>query len=135
MAFKDWLSILSIPAYRVVPVTYISCMKALSKGKGGCAGPMKIAQIFNTCGFRLEEIKQPAGTSEPLIPEAGGDSSAQIQTHNTVMGTEVGMAALSAGNDQVSTAAEGLVQSENVGTDGVSSYAQMGGGSLREETG
>ena len=126
---------LIIPAYRAFPVTYISCMNAFLKEKGGFAGPMKIAQIFETCGFRLEEIKQPTGTSEPLIPEASGDSSAQIQTHNTLMGTEVGMAALSAGNDQVSTAAEGLVQSENVETDGVSSFAQMGGGSLREETG
>ena len=126
---------LTIPAYRVVPIASISCMKALSKEKGGFAGPMRIAKIFETCGFRLEAIKQPTGTSEPLIPEAGGDSSAQIQTHNTLMGSEVGMAALSAGNDQVSTAAEGLVQSGNGGTDGVSSFAQIGGGSLHNETG
>ncbi len=60
---------------------------------------------------------------------------AQPQTHNTVMGAEVSMAALSAGNDFVGAATEGLALAANVGADGVSSYANMGGGSLRQETG
>ncbi len=59
----------------------------------------------------------------------------QEQTHNTVMSAEVGMAALSAGNDFVGTATEGLAATANVGADGVSSYANMGGGSMRQETG
>ncbi|MBP5199024.1 MAG: autotransporter outer membrane beta-barrel domain-containing protein [Schwartzia sp.] len=62
-------------------------------------------------------------------------SASQEQTHNTVMGAEVGMAALSAGNDFVGAATEGLSLASNVGADGVSSYAQMGGGSMRQETG
>ena len=63
------------------------------------------------------------------------DVTPQEQTHNTVMGAEVGMAALSAGNDFVGSATEGLSLASNVGADGVSSFAQMGGGSMRQETG
>ena len=60
---------------------------------------------------------------------------AQEQTHNTVMGAEVAMAALSVGNDFVGAATEGLALASNIGADGVSSFAQMGGGSMRQETG
>ena len=67
-------------------------------------------------------------TTEPI-------SKAQEQTHNPVMGATVSMAALSAGNDFVGAATEGLSLASNVGADGVSSFAQMGGGSMRQETG
>ncbi|MBP5199922.1 MAG: autotransporter outer membrane beta-barrel domain-containing protein [Schwartzia sp.] len=59
----------------------------------------------------------------------------QEQTHNTVMDAEVGMAALSSGNDFISAATEGLSLAANTGADGVASFAQMGGGSMRQETG
>ena len=59
----------------------------------------------------------------------------QEQTHNTVMGAEVGMAALSAGNDFVGAATEGLSMAGNTGTDGMATYANMGGGSMNVETG
>ena len=59
----------------------------------------------------------------------------QEQTHNTVMGAEVGMAALSAGNDFVGTATEGLAMAGNAGADGMATYANMGGGSMNVETG
>jgi hypothetical protein len=59
----------------------------------------------------------------------------QDQTHNVLMGAGAGMATLSAGNDFIGAATEGLGQAANVGSDGVSSYAQMGGGSIRQETG
>ena len=59
----------------------------------------------------------------------------QEQTHNTVMGAEVGMATLSAGNDFIASASEGLGLAANVGADGISSFATMGGGSMRQETG
>ena len=59
----------------------------------------------------------------------------QEQTHNVLMGAGAGMATLSAGNDFIGAATEGLSQAANVGSDGVSSYAQMGGGSIRQETG
>lgn len=57
------------------------------------------------------------------------------QTHHTVMGAEAGMAALSAGNDFIGAATEGLGLATNTGADGVSSFAQMGGGRTRQETG
>ncbi|MBP5199889.1 MAG: hypothetical protein J6Z82_04510 [Schwartzia sp.] len=60
---------------------------------------------------------------------------AQEQTHNTVMGAEAAMAALSAGNDFIGNATEGLSLASNIGADGVSSFAQMGGGAMRQETG
>ena len=59
----------------------------------------------------------------------------QEQTHNTVMGAEAGMAALSAGNDFVGAATEGLSMAGNTGTDGMATYANMGGGSMNVETG
>ena len=43
----------------------------------------------------------------------------QSQTHRTVMGSLVGMAALSAGNDFISGATEGLAVPANIGADGV----------------
>ena len=61
--------------------------------------------------------------------------TAQEQTHNTVMGAEVGMAALSVGNDFIGAATEGLSLASNIGADGVSSFAKMGGGAMRQETG
>ncbi len=60
---------------------------------------------------------------------------ASKQTHNAVMSAEVGMAALSAGNDFIGNATEGLALASNIGADGVSTYAQMGGGTMRQETG
>ncbi len=57
------------------------------------------------------------------------------RTHNAVMGAEVGMAALAAGNDFVGEAMGGLAAASNVGTDGVSAFANMGGGAVRQETG
>ena len=69
----------------------------------------------------------------------GGDNNsgpkAREQTHNTVMGAEVGMAALSVGNDFIGAATEGLSLAANTGADGIASFAQMGGASMRQETG
>ena len=61
--------------------------------------------------------------------------TAREQTHNTVMGASVSMTALSMGNEFVGAATEGLAAPANVGADGVSSFAQMGGGSMWQETG
>ena len=76
-----------------------------------------------------DEKDDNGGGSGELILEV------QEQTHNTVMGATVGMAALSAGNDFIGAATEGLSLASNIGADGVSSFAQMGGGSMRQETG
>ncbi|SHK40212.1 hypothetical protein SAMN05216582_103136 [Selenomonas ruminantium] len=55
--------------------------------------------------------------------------------HNTVMGAAAALAALSAGNDFVGAATDGLGLAANTGSDGVAVYAKMGGGTSRQETG
>ncbi len=60
---------------------------------------------------------------------------ASEETHSTLMGAGAGMATLSVGNEFIGAAAEGLADAANIGADGVSTYAQMGGGSIRQETG
>lgn len=59
----------------------------------------------------------------------------QEQTHNTVMSEEVALEALGAGEDFIAAAEDGLGHAGNVGADGVASFATMGGGSIRQETG
>ena len=57
------------------------------------------------------------------------------ETHTTVMAMEGGVAMLAAGNEHVGNAIEGLSLAANAGSDGVSTYASMGGSSSRYETG
>jgi len=63
------------------------------------------------------------------------DKDSSDQSHNTVMGATASMAALSAGNDFVGSAVEGLGNSNNAGSDGLATYANLGGGSMNVETG
>ena len=65
----------------------------------------------------------------------GGGTSLDEMTHNTVMGMEAGMATLSVGNDFIDSATEGLGNGENAGLDGLATYAKLGGGTMRQETG
>ena len=60
---------------------------------------------------------------------------AQEQTHNTVMGAAASVAALSAGSDFIGGAADGLALVSNTGADGMATYANVGGGTMRQETG
>ncbi|MBE6106637.1 autotransporter outer membrane beta-barrel domain-containing protein [Anaerovibrio lipolyticus] len=88
-------------------------------------------------GTTLEGLGTASISDDDLIYtiDKGTKMEAQEQTHNTVMGAEVGMAALSAGNDFVGAATEGLSMAGNTGTDGMATYANMGGGSMNVETG
>ena len=87
-------------------------------------------------GTTLEGEGTASVSGDDLIYTVDTDSTAaRDQTHNTVMGAAVGMAALSVGNDFIGSAMDGLSLASNVGADGVSSFAQMGGGSMRQETG
>ena len=79
------------------------------------------------CGGKIIHLKPETAKR---IPGNTAD-----QTHNTVMGAEVGMAALAAGNDFVGAATEGLAMNANEAPDGVTAFAQMGGGHTRQETG
>ena len=72
---------------------------------------------------------------DDLIFTVESAPGAAEQTHNALMGAGAGMVALSSGNDFITDAAGGLGQASNTGSDGVAAYAQMGGGSTRQETG
>jgi len=56
-------------------------------------------------------------------------------SHHTLMAMTAATAALAAGTAFIDDAARGLSLASNVGADGVSSFAKMGGGSVRQETG
>ena len=57
------------------------------------------------------------------------------ETHTTVMAMEAGVAMLAAGSEHVGNAIEGLGLAANRGSDGVSTFASVGGASSRYETG
>lgn len=59
----------------------------------------------------------------------------QEQTHNTLMGASSSMASLSQGNEFIGTTFDEMFLGANVGRDGIASYAHIGGGSMRQETG
>ena len=88
-------------------------------------------------GSTLEGLGTASLSGDDLIYtiDTGVSMTAQEQTHNTVMGATASMAALSAGNDFVGAATEGLSMAGNTGTDGMATYANMGGGSMNVETG
>ncbi len=65
----------------------------------------------------------------------GVSKSAGKGSHSTVMGMTAGMAALAAGTAFISDATDGLGLAANTGKDGVSTFARLGGGSIRQETG
>lgn len=97
----------------------------------------KILSGKYTLGTTLEGLGTASLSGDDLIYtiDTGVSLSAQEKTHNTVMGAAASMAALSAGNDFVGAATEGLAMAGNAGADGVASYANMGGGSMDVETG
>lgn len=81
-------------------------------------------------------------TVETAVTSGSGESSgdtpvvqAQEQTHSTLMGMEAGIGALTAGNESIGEAMNGLASSANTGSDGVAVYAGMGGGTARHKTG
>ena len=64
-----------------------------------------------------------------------GKTEGDTRTHHAVMAAEAGMEALAAGVGFIRDATEGLSLASNIGADGVSTYAKMGGGRLRQQTG
>lgn len=61
--------------------------------------------------------------------------TAQAQTHNTVMGAAVSYAVMTFNDCHMGAALDGLSLTSKNGADGVATFAQMGGGSMRQETG
>ena len=63
------------------------------------------------------------------------DTVTNEASHSSLIGAQAGMAALSIGNDFIDAAADGLGLAVNTGADGIATFAQVGGGELRQETG
>ena len=57
------------------------------------------------------------------------------QTHKTVMAMDAGLAMLKTGNEFVGRAMDGLADVKNAGRDGISTFAAIGGGASRYNTG
>ena len=64
-----------------------------------------------------------------------GKKGASDGSHHTLMGMTAATAALAAGNAFIDDASRGLGLMANTGKDGVSAFAKLGGGSVRQETG
>ena len=99
---------------------------AESGGSSGSSGGSESGSGSGDTGSGSGGSSSSGGSSELTVQE---------QTHNTVMGAEVSMAALSAGNEFVGAATEGLALAGNAGADGMATFAKMGGGTMRQETG
>ena len=105
----------------------------LVSGFGGA--PSAIVGDKYRIGTTLEGDGHASVEWNDLIFTVESDPRAAEQAHNALMGAGAGMVVLSAGNDAINNAAGGLSQASNTGSDGVAVYAQMGGGSTRQETG
>ncbi|MBR2215801.1 MAG: hypothetical protein IJ849_08610 [Selenomonadaceae bacterium] len=62
-------------------------------------------------------------------------TGASEESHNTLMGAAASMTALSGGNDFILEAGVGLADKANTGSDGLATFAKVGGGSMSQETG
>ena len=108
--------------------------KILVANYGGTPG--SISGAVYSVGTGVTGQGQASMDGDNLIFTANSEAALDEEmAHNTLMGAEVGMAALAAGNEFIGTATEGLSLASNIGADGVSTFARMGGGSIRQETG
>ena len=121
-------------------------VKTLAKGdtmtlldQNSVAAANKATQVEEkskyTLGTAAEGVGVVSKDAEGNIIYTVDSISASEQTHNTVVAGEAGIVALTAGNDFINSATEGLARKENIGKDGISTYAKIGGSSLRQETG
>ena len=128
------------PSANTVQINYDP---SLAAGKEFPSTDVQVAQA--PAGVTFKGVKSTINFID-YLPELGTDGNgkwffrrvmkaANENTHSTVMGAEAGMATLAAGNDFISVATEGLGLASNLGTDGISTFATMGGGSIRQETG
>ena len=88
-------------------------------------------------GTAYEGEGSPYFESGNLFFVATSGAGQSDETHTTVMAMEAGVALLAAGNEHVAAVAEGLGldASKGISPDGVSTFATMGGGASRYETG
>ncbi|BAL83837.1 hypothetical protein SELR_21290 [Selenomonas ruminantium subsp. lactilytica TAM6421] len=96
---------------------------------------------LNAQGEKFTAGMSVVGTGKMSLDDDGNviytvsSVSGSEQSHNTLMGAAASIAALSMGNEFIDSAMEGLALPENIGKDGISCYAKIGGGKLRQQTG
>lgn len=88
-----------------------------------------------TVGSGLKGKGKAALKGKDLIFTTETGTTPTEAAHNVVMGSASALTALSAGNNFIGDAIAGLSQAGNTGDDGVAIYANMGGGTNRQETG
>jgi len=91
-----------------------------------------------TVGTGLEGEGAASLSGSDLIFTAktgAGNLEPREQTHKTVMAMEAGMALLASGNEFVGKTMDGLADFGNQGPDGAATFAAVGGGASRYETG
>ena len=87
-------------------------------------------------GLEGEGAASLAGSDLIFTAKTGtGNLQPQEQAHKAVMAMEAGIAMLAAGSEHVGMALGGLAAQGNGGPDGTSTFASVGGGASRYETG
>ncbi|MBO4853302.1 MAG: AIDA repeat-containing protein, partial [Schwartzia sp.] len=83
----------------------------------------------------LPTVTQDADTATQWNITGVESLGASDASHHTLMGMTAATAALAAGNAFIGEATKGLSMASNVGADGIATFAKLGGGSVRQETG
>ena len=86
-------------------------------------------------GTAFEGEGQASLSGSDLIFTTKTEAGVSEQTHKAVMAAEANMALLKTGNEYVGKVMDGLSDIANMGKDGISTMAAIGGGASRYETG
>ena len=86
-------------------------------------------------GTAFEGEGQASLSGSDLIFTTKTEAGVSEQTHKAVMAAEANMALLKTGNEYVGKVMDGLSDIANMGKDGISTVAAIGGGASRYETG
>ena len=86
-------------------------------------------------GTAFEGEGEASLSGSDLIFTTKTEAGVSEQTHKAVMAAEANMALLKTGNEYVGKVLEGLSDIANMGKDGISTMAAIGGGASRYETG
>ncbi|WP_027405847.1 autotransporter outer membrane beta-barrel domain-containing protein [Anaerovibrio sp. RM50] len=99
----------------------------------------KATSLNTTSNFTVGTVGEGTGTlsldnKENVIYKVETVHASE-QTHSTVMDAAAGMTSLLAGNEFIDDSIKGLALQESIGTDGIATYAKLGGSDMRQETG
>ena len=99
----------------------------------------KATSLNTTSNFTVGTVGEGTGalsldSNENVIYKVESVHASE-QTHNTVMDAAAGMTSLLAGNEFIDDSIKGLALQESIGTDGIATYAKLGGSDMRQETG